>query len=135
MTGASSKQGTQSQCSGTTQGDVVRREVRGGVQDGGTHVHPWLIHIDVWQKPPHYPLIKINKFIFLKKKLTSFLCYSEKVLKIFALSYTVQRYGHKTCFQVKVLDAQSCPTLCDPMGCSPPGSSVHGILQASKKSP
>ena len=26
--------------------------------------------------------------------------------------------------------AQSCPTLCDPLGCSPPGSSVHGILQA-----
>ena len=22
-----------------------------------------------------------------------------------------------------------CPTLCDPMGCSPPGSSVHGFLQ------
>ena len=26
--------------------------------------------------------------------------------------------------------AQSCPTLCDPMNCSLPGSSVHGILQA-----
>ena len=26
--------------------------------------------------------------------------------------------------------AQLCPYLCDPMGCSPPGSSVHGILQA-----
>ena len=25
---------------------------------------------------------------------------------------------------------QSCPTLCDPMDCSPPGSSVHGISQA-----
>ena len=25
---------------------------------------------------------------------------------------------------------QSCPTLCDPMDCSPPGSSVHGILHA-----
>ena len=25
------------------------------------------------------------------------------------------------------LCAQSCPTLCDPMGCSPPDSSVHGI--------
>ena len=25
---------------------------------------------------------------------------------------------------------QSCPTLCNPMDCSPPGSSVHGILQA-----
>ena len=23
-----------------------------------------------------------------------------------------------------------CPTLCDPMDCSPPGSSAHGILQA-----
>ncbi|MES6266278.1 hypothetical protein U6R57_12305, partial [Cutibacterium acnes] len=30
----------------------------------------------------------------------------------------------------KVKVAQSCPTLCDPMDCSPPGSSVHGILQA-----
>ena len=25
---------------------------------------------------------------------------------------------------------QSCPTLCHPMDCSLPGSSVHGILQA-----
>ena len=28
------------------------------------------------------------------------------------------------------LVTQSCPTLCDPVGCSPPGSSVHGISQA-----
>ena len=26
--------------------------------------------------------------------------------------------------------AQSCPTLLDPMDCSPPGSSIHGIFQA-----
>ena len=26
--------------------------------------------------------------------------------------------------------AQSCPPLCDPMDCSPPGSSVHRIFQA-----
>ena len=32
--------------------------------------------------------------------------------------------------KVKVLVAQSCPTLCHPMDCSPPGSSVHGLLQA-----
>ena len=29
-----------------------------------------------------------------------------------------------------VLVAQSCLTLSDPMDCRPPGSSVHGILQA-----
>ena len=28
------------------------------------------------------------------------------------------------------LVTQLCPTLCNPMDCSPPGSSVHGILQA-----
>ena len=31
---------------------------------------------------------------------------------------------------VTVKVTQSCLTLCDPMDCSPPGSSVHGILQA-----
>ena len=25
---------------------------------------------------------------------------------------------------------QTCPTLCDPIDCSPPGSSIHGIFQA-----
>ena len=25
---------------------------------------------------------------------------------------------------------RSCPTLCNPMDCSPPGSSVYGVLQA-----
>ena len=52
-----------------------------------------------------------------------------------------QRLGHdgatelnyvnlNTHMKVKVLVTQSCLTLCDLMDCSPPGSSVHGILQA-----
>ena len=32
--------------------------------------------------------------------------------------------------KVKVLVTQLCAALCDPTDCSPPGSSVHGILQA-----
>ena len=32
---------------------------------------------------------------------------------------------------VCVLVPQSCPALCGPVDCSPPGSSVHGILQAT----
>ena len=31
---------------------------------------------------------------------------------------------------MRVLVTQSCLILCDPMDCSPPGSPVHGILQA-----
>ena len=36
------------------------------------------------------------------------------------------------CFSLyeEVLVTQLCLTLCDPMDCSPPGSCVHGILQA-----
>ena len=37
----------------------------------------------------------------------------------------------RLCIQeVEVSVAQSRPTFCDPKDCSPPGSSVHGILQA-----
>ena len=39
----------------------------------------------------------------------------------------------KTCAAAAAAAAkslQSCPALCDPMDCSLPGSSVHGILQA-----
>ena len=35
-----------------------------------------------------------------------------------------------TLWKLKMLVAQSCSTFCDPMDCSPRGSSVHGILQA-----
>ena len=34
------------------------------------------------------------------------------------------------CVHVRAKLLQLCPTLCDPMDCSPPGSPVHGILQA-----
>ena len=55
MTVASSmhEAGIQSQCSGTTQRDCGEAGGR-GVQDGGIHVYLWMIHVDVWQKPPQY---------------------------------------------------------------------------------
>ena len=44
----------------------------------------------------------------------------------------VGRHFLLQCMKVKSESevAQSCPTLSDPMECSPPGSSIHGILQA-----
>ena len=38
--------------------------------------------------------------------------------------------SYHVCAYVCAKSPQSCPTFCDPMDCSPPGSSVHGILQA-----
>ena len=43
---------------------------------------------------------------------------------------TEREMDKKYVVKVKVLVAQSCLTLYNPMDCSPPGSSVHGILQA-----
>ena len=30
----------------------------GGGSGWGTHVHPWLIHVNVWQKPPKNKILK-----------------------------------------------------------------------------
>ena len=46
----------------------------------------------------------------------------EDVVVVYAIEYC----------NVLCLGSQLCPTLCDLMDCSPPGSSVHGVLQARK---
>ena len=40
------------------------------------------------------------------------------------------REAHSTAAAAAAKSLQSCPTLCDPTDGSPPGSSIHGILQA-----
>ena len=55
--------------------------------------------------------------------LTSFK-YEEKVLSQWCASFCT------SVLKCLYLVALSCPTLCDPVDCSPPGSSVHEILQA-----
>jgi len=50
-----------------------------------------------------------------------------KVCLVKAIVFPVVMYG---CEKKESEVAQSCPTLCDPMDCSLPGSSVHGIFQA-----
>ena len=44
--------------------------------------------------------------------------------------YSVGDFFSRAFSLVLVLVAQSCLILCDPMDCSLPGSSIHGILQA-----
>ena len=41
-------QGAQGWCTGMTQRDGMGREVGGG-SGWGPHVHPWWIHVNVWQ--------------------------------------------------------------------------------------
>ena len=44
--------------------------------------------------------------------------------------FTTSASWEAPCVHAKSL--QSCPTLCHPMECSPPGSSVHGISQVAQ---
>ena len=46
-----------------------------------------------------------------------------------AFVYSQRREAAQMCLYSAVC-AQSCPTLCDSMDCSPPSSSMHGIFQA-----
>ena len=49
----------------------------------------------------------------------------EKALDLYNKIFWEKQHSHNLlCVCAKSL--QSCPTLCDPMDCSPPGSSVHG---------
>ena len=44
---------------------------RRGVQDRGTHVHSWLIHVNVWQKLPEYcnwpPIKSLKKSLIISE--------------------------------------------------------------------
>ena len=48
----------------------------------------------------------------------------------FLCTYYLCEKHYKSITVHTYMNAQSCPTLCNPMDCGPPGSSVHGILQA-----
>ena len=69
------KLGTQSWCTGTAQRDGMGREVGRGFQMGGTHVHPWLIQVNVWKIPPQYCKVislQLNKFFKMALRLIIF---------------------------------------------------------------
>ena len=63
--------------------------------------------------------------------LLLFLCVT-MLIKPFGLlsNYNIESTNEPNSLYVCCLVIKLCPTLCDPMECSLPGSSVHGISQA-----
>ena len=60
----------------------------------------------------------------------SLTCYSSWGNKELDMTYRLNNKNKNAEDKSESEFAQSCLTLCDPMDCSLPGSSVHGILQA-----
>ena len=62
--------------------------------------------------------------------MSCFICrYTDRNVFVCPLCLSLIPYMLKSKNESESEVVQSCPTLCDPMDCSPPGSSVHGILQ------
>ena len=68
--------------------------------------------------------------------LTAFIFFGSQITADGDCSHEIQRrllLGRKAMINLKKSESevsQSCPTLCDPMDCSLPGFSIHGIFQA-----
>ena len=69
------------------------------------------LFVELWER-----YFNTSNFIFLTCKMRGFYL-------THSLIYPCECHMHAQ-------SLQACLTLCDPMDCSPPGSSVHGILQA-----
>ena len=70
------------------------------------------------------------------KTVADFILGGFKITAVGDSSHEIKRYlllGRKvmTNLAAAAKSLQSCPTLCDPIDCSPPGSPVPGILQAT----
>ena len=57
-------------------------------------------------------------------------CVSKQIVPLSHLGSPILYQYPKTKWTKKVIVTQSCLNLCHPIDCSPPGSSVHGVLQA-----
>ena len=100
---------------------------------GGTHVYLWPLHTDVRQKPSQYCKVIILQLIYYITLTVRGADIGESPVRTVTLVQMPRgspprspaRLGHT---RARLL--QACPTLCDPIDCSLPGSSVHKTLQA-----
>ena len=70
-------------CTGMIQRDDPQRWEVGSVL--GTHVHPWLIHVSVWQN--QYSIVKQNKVKIKIKKKKELILLRTDSLTVLSLSY------------------------------------------------
>ena len=78
----------------------------------GLYSHPPKIHVSTLFRP--------SMMIFIVRAFGRGSDHWPTIIKLWSFLFYLR---------VHAQSLQSCPILCDPMGCSPPGSFVHGILQ------
>ena len=85
----------------------------------------------LWECSFPYPYGLLSHFLLVSAQILAFLAILYKIAILYP-SYTALVFLHSSyhflCAHAKLL--RSCWTHCNPIVCSPPGSSVYGILQA-----
>ena len=89
-----------------------------------TWKQPTYVSIDRWMDKAMIHVNTMESYSALNK-ISSF-----AVMWMDLESVIQSEANHKNKYGMHVKLIQSCPSVCDPVDCSPPGSSVHGILQA-----
>ena len=74
--------------------------------------------------------VLVNGFLLITSSALLWEARAHDGLSVTRVSYPSGGESTLSSSHLCVLVAQSCPTLCDPMDCCLPGSSVHGILPA-----
>ena len=77
---------------------------------------------------PH--MVKLGLSRYYRKIISSLR--TMRVFILYSISLFISYFEHIKNPCVFVCTAQLCPTLCNPMDCSPPSSSVHGVFQARR---
>ena len=83
-------------------------------------LYPGVLYLQIWQADTKSRKLRWQWRV---RKIPTYTTIWENSVRSGALK-------DKISFKASVLVTHSCPTLCDSMDSSPPGSSVHGILQA-----
>ena len=87
------------------------------------------LSLRLWSSVTHWPLGQEDPITFGGALIAP--RYAVNFVKSFVMNLDGILYPWKGIhWCVRAKSPQSCLTLCDPMDCSPPDSSVHGILQA-----
>ena len=108
-----------------------------------SHINVWNIFRGKWDRNEKFAIINIHTISPATN--TFWLCprFLEDTRWVFFYEVMIMLLRYVFCYYFKVHDnvlmdldccccsvTKSYPTPCDPIDCSPPGSSVHGILQA-----
>ena len=90
--------GAQGWCTGMTQSDGMGREVGRGFRMRNT-LNPWLIHVNVWQKPLQYckvislQLVKIKKKLKMKMLIKEIKCAYSRIISWYKFVHCVRIMG------------------------------------------